>query len=97
MSNKINKYFLLIGILISCVMLGAVEFKQTQFTTDYQFALYRAWLARGGFSTQVPTRFFLRMPSRVMGRMQLIQCWYAISGTMVVSTASGKSFPCFIR
>lgn len=58
MSNKINKYFLLIGILISCVMLGAVEFKQTQFTTDYQFALYRAWLARGGFSTQVPTRFF---------------------------------------
>jgi hypothetical protein len=58
MSNKINKYFLLIGMLIFCAILGAVEFKQTQFTTEYQFALYRAWLARGGFSTQVPTRFF---------------------------------------
>ncbi len=58
MSNKINKNFLLLWMLMIGVGSGAVEFTAHQFSSEHQFALYRSWLAYGKYSTQVPTRFF---------------------------------------
>lgn len=57
MSNKMRKYFL--GIVLLCYSLVIYGFDpiKSDFASDYQFELYRSWVRKGNFKTDLPVRF----------------------------------------
>jgi hypothetical protein len=57
MSIKMKKYFFLILLLLSAILLKAYEPEKKDFLNSYQFKLYRSWLEKSGCNADAPTAF----------------------------------------
>lgn len=62
MSNKfrniLSQAVLILAFLLPCSNLLAFDPAESNFQTQYQFELYKSWLARGHFKTNFPASFY---------------------------------------